>query len=77
MAIAIDSGKATIATVSLAITSALNASMPWPSRKTVISFGVYSAVKLGSDTVEAVAISRLCNVFVRLNPAAANGQFMI
>jgi hypothetical protein len=47
MAIAIESGSATIATVSPAMTSALRSRTPYPSRRTVTSLGVKSSAGLG------------------------------
>src|SRR6185437_4121782 len=47
MAIAIDKGNATIATVRPAMTSARKSARRYPSRNTVTSFGVNSSAKVG------------------------------
>src|SRR5690606_22401313 len=48
MAIAIDSGRATMATVRPAMASARKLARPYPSRSTVISFGVKRSANPGA-----------------------------
>ena len=57
MAMAIDNGSATIATVNPAIASARNCGQPYPSRRMVTSFGVNSSAKLGALSLRVVDAS--------------------
>jgi hypothetical protein len=70
MAMAIESGRATMATVKPASASALKSAAVYPSRSNVTSFGVNNSAKLGAGRLgsRAMVVSMTLLSFALRNP---------